>query len=113
VRKVTQPHGCQTAVRIRECAYCRERRDLEVVHYPDLVEAFELDYKSYELMTPEPDESGREVPTFVFPEGTRIKGDAEKRTALTAVEAGAIPPERSVSPGPKTKRNAIARFLFR
>jgi phage terminase small subunit len=36
-------------------------------------QAIELDYKSYGLMTPEPDDSGKDVPTFIFLEGTRIK----------------------------------------
>jgi hypothetical protein len=35
--------------------------------------AIELDYKSFGLMEPEPDTTGRDVPTFVFPEGTRIR----------------------------------------
>jgi hypothetical protein len=35
--------------------------------------AIELDYKSFGLMEPEPDDAGRDVPTFVFPEGTRIR----------------------------------------
>jgi hypothetical protein len=35
--------------------------------------AIGLDYKSFGSMEPEPDDSGRDVPTFVFPEGTRIR----------------------------------------
>ena len=35
--------------------------------------AIELDYKSFGLVEPEPDDAGQDVPTFVFPEGTRIR----------------------------------------
>jgi hypothetical protein len=35
--------------------------------------AIELVYKSFGLVEPEPDDAGRDVPTLVFPEGTRIR----------------------------------------
>jgi phage terminase small subunit len=39
--------------------------------------AIELDYKSFGLIEPEPDDAGRDVPTFVFPEERQnVRGDS-------------------------------------
>jgi hypothetical protein len=35
----------------------------------------ELDYKSFDLMEPEPNDAGRDVPTFVFREGRLIRSE--------------------------------------